>query len=176
MFMDAVVFDTETTGMSPQRGARIIELGAVRIFQNEIVEEFHSLINVAAPISPYAQKVHGISKAMLRGQPEPEEVYPQFNRFIANSTLVAHNAKFDMRFIAAEFARIGLDMSHASECTLRLSRIYLPELANHKLETVYRHLGGVIDDNMKQHRALDDARMAAYVWLALCDMRAGRGR
>ena len=165
--MDIVVFDTETTGLTPKNGARIIEIGAVKIAHGEIIDEFQSLINVVEPISPYAQAVHGISKVMLRGQPKAQEVFPSFAQFIADSTLVAHNAQFDIRFLTAEFERSGLVLAHKSECTLRLSRARLPKLENHKLETVYRHLGGVVDKTMQQHRALDDAKMAAYVWLAL---------
>ena len=165
--MDLVVFDVETTGLSPQQGHRIIEIGAVRLTGGEIVDEFQSLIDAGVPIAPQAQAVHGISRTMLRGQPRPEEVLPEFHNFIGRSTLVAHNAPFDTRFLRAEFASLGHDLPNRIDCTLKLSRRKLFRLPNYRLETVYRHLGGVMDDSIKRHRALDDARMAAFIWLGL---------
>ncbi len=165
--MDLVVFDVETTGLSPQQGHRIIEIGAVRLTGGEIVDEFQSLIDAGVPIDPQAQAVHGISRTMLRGQPRPEEVFAKFHNFIGRSTLVAHNAPFDTRFLRAEFASLGHGLSNRIDCTLKLSRRKLLRLPNYQLQTVYRHLGGEIDDSIQRHRALDDARMAAFVWLGL---------
>ena len=162
-----VVFDTETTGLSPRYGHRIIEVGAVKLSGGTIVDEFHSLIDAGVPIDPRAQAVHGISRAMLRGQPQPEEVFSDFHHFIGRSLLVAHNASFDLRFLHAEFGLLGFGLSNRVECTLKLSRKCLVELSNHRLETVYRYLGGIVDASVQQHRALDDARMAAFVWLGL---------
>ncbi|NOY13046.1 MAG: 3'-5' exonuclease [Deltaproteobacteria bacterium] len=162
-----IVFDTETTGLSPRYGHRIIEIGAVKLSGETIVDEFHSLIDAGVVISPQAQAVHGISRAMLRGQPRPEEVFFDFHNFIGQSLLVAHNAPFDLRFLRAEFGLLGFGLANQVECTLKLSRKYLSDLSNYRLETVYRHLGGVVDDSVQRHRALDDARMAAFVWLGL---------
>lgn len=165
--MNIIAFDTETTGLSPRSGARIIEIGAVKISQGEIVDEFHSLVATNASISPHAQAVHGISKAMLRGQPKPGEVFSKFYEFIDQAVLVAHNAPFDTRFLAVEFERLKLPLLNKIECTLRLSRRKLPHLPNHKLETVYKHFGGVVGRNIRRHRALDDAKLLAFVWLKL---------
>ena len=65
--MNVVVFDTETTGLSPRQGDRIIEIGAVKLIDYAEVDEFHSLVDAGVPISPQAQSVHGISRKMLRG-------------------------------------------------------------------------------------------------------------
>ena len=164
-----IVFDTETTGLSPRQGHRIIELGAIKIAGKEIVDQFHTLIDAGVQIDPRAQAVHGISRAMLRGQPRPHEVFAAFRRFIGPSRLVAHNAPFDMRFLRAEFTTLGFDLPNRVECTLQLSRKKL-RLANYQLDTVYQALGGENDDKIQRHRALDDARMAAFVWLALRGM------
>lgn len=164
--MHTIVFDTETTGLSPQQGHRIIEIGAVKLSGGKIVDEFNSLIDARVMIDPRAQAVHGISRAMLRGQPLSEEVLPQFRDFIGRSNLVAHNAPFDTRFLRADFARLGFGLPNRIYCTLKLSRWKL-NLPNYGLESVYRALGGKIDQSMKRHRALDDALMAAYIWLAL---------
>lgn len=166
MGINIIVFDTETTGLSPQRGHRIIEIGAVKLEGSEVVAEFHSLIDAGIPIDPHAQAVHGISRAMLRGQPFAEEVLPRFRDFIGRSTLVAHNAPFDTRFLRADFARIGFGLPNRIACSLKLSRSIL-DLPNYRLETVYRALGGRIDPSIQRHRALDDARMAAFVWMKL---------
>lgn len=165
--MEVIIFDVETTGLSPERGDRIIEIGAIKILGERIVDEYESLISLTAPISPHAQSVHGISSMMLRGQPDPHVVFSSFRKFIGTASLVAHNVQFDSRFLRAEFGRLGYGLPNRLECTLRLSRQSLAKLPNYKLETVYRHLGGVVTIEMQRHRALDDARMAAFVWLAL---------
>jgi DNA polymerase-3 subunit epsilon len=162
-----VVFDTETSGLSPQRHDRIIEIGAVKLNENGIVEEFSSLIDADVIISPYAQAVHGISAQMLYGQPQPAQVFRAFQQFVGRLPLVAHNAGFDRNFLRAEYERLGYRLTNKVECTLQLSRKQLRNLPNHKLETVYLALGGVIDKTIQRHRALDDARMAAFVWREL---------
>ena len=113
-----VVFDVETTGLSPRLGDRVIEIGAVALNGEKIVDEFHSLIRVDQPIHPAAQRIHGITEKMLSGQPRPEQVIPQFHVFIENSVLVAHNANYDMMFMGSEFARLNLDFRNVFFCTL----------------------------------------------------------
>jgi DNA polymerase III epsilon subunit family exonuclease len=132
-----VVFDLETTGLSPRIGDRVIEIGAVAIEGKSIVGEFQSLINVSQPIHPMAQRVHGISREMLKGQPTPGEVIPKFHRFITNSILIAHNASFDVRFISNEFSLLNLDFNNVCLCTLKLGRGFFPNLKRHDLETLY---------------------------------------
>jgi DNA polymerase III epsilon subunit family exonuclease len=161
-----VVVDLETTGLSLARD-RIIEIGAVAGEGRVITGEFHSLIDAGHPIPWQAQKVHGISDEMLRGQPRPEQALAEFHCFLGHSSLVAHNAPFDVGFLRNEFGRLGLGLTNRHYCTLRLARQRYPRLANHRLETVFRYLGGVVDDSVRRHRALDDARMAAFVWRVL---------
>lgn len=165
--MNIVVFDTETTGLSPRYGHRIIEIGAVKLVNAEIVEQFSSLINTSVPIPPDAQAVHGISKAMLRGQPDALQVFSEFREFIGDSPLVAHNAAFDMRFLRAEFEQLGYQLPNHSHCTLKLMRKKYPRLNSYKLEAVFRYLFGDLNNNVQCHRALDDAMLAARVWLRL---------
>ncbi len=162
-----IVVDVETTGMSPSRGDRVIEIGAVAVEEGRLAAEFSSLIRTGHPIHWAAQKVHGISDAMLRDAPGPGDVWPEFARFIGSSALIAHNASFDLGFLRHEFSRIGLGLSNPHHCTLALSRRRLPHLPNHRLETVARHLLGEVPDDCRLHRALDDARLAARVWLAM---------
>jgi DNA polymerase-3 subunit epsilon len=162
-----VVIDVETTGLSPRHGHRVIEIGAVAVEHGVIVEEFSTLIDAGVPV-PYAvQAIHGITDEMLEGQPAPEEAMPLFDRFIRDSVLVAHNAPFDIRFLRHEFARLGMGLPHRCLCTLETSRRRLPRLRDHKLETVYLHLCPDATFIRQSHRALNDARMTARIWLKL---------
>ncbi len=165
-----VIVDVETTGLSTANGGRVIEIGAVAVEDGAIVAELGTLIQVSAPIHYGAQRVHGISSAMLRGKPTPAQVWPQFAEFIGSSPLVAHNSSFDSAFIRHEFALLGQHLPNPWHCTVRLARKRLSHLPNHKLETVARHLLGDLPTDCRLHRALDDARITARVWLALLNI------
>lgn len=162
-----VIVDVETTGMSTNNGGRVIEIGAVAVENGAIVAELGTLIDTGSPIHYGAFRVHGISREMLRGKPSPSDVWPQFLDFFAESPLVAHNSPFDSGFVRHELALLGLTLPNPWHCTVRLARKRLPHLSNHKLETVARHLLGDIPADCRLHRALDDARLTARVWLAL---------
>jgi DNA polymerase III subunit epsilon len=162
-----VVVDVETTGLSAARGGRVIEVGAVMLENGIVAAELDTLIRVDASISYGAFRVHGITGEMLAGKPIPSEVWPLFMEFIGGSPLIAHNAPFDSAFIRNELAQLGISLANRWHCTVRKSRRLLPQLPNHRLDTVYRHLFGAIPTGMRRHRALDDARLAAAIWLAL---------
>jgi len=163
-----VALDVETTGFSPKNGDRVIEIGAVAIENQSIVAEFSSLINVNKMIPWRVQQVHGITNKMLSGEPKPDVVLPDFYEFIAGSVLVAHNAVFDIRFLKHEFALLGISLNNRSLCTLKMSRKLYPHLPNHKLDTVSRYLLGESANQMQRHRALDDAKLTAMIWLNSC--------
>jgi DNA polymerase-3 subunit epsilon len=150
-----VVLDVETTGLSPWKGDRVIEVGAVAIEGGNLMAEFSTLIQVPREIPFQASQIHGITDEMLIGQPTPEEIFPALEAFLRDSILVAHNARFDL----------GFHRPHV--CTLEMSRTRFPHLRNHKLETVYRHLCGDTVASRQRHRALDDARMVAGIWLKM---------
>jgi len=162
-----VALDVETTGLSPKSGDRVIEIGAVAIEDRCIVAELNSLIHAGKSIPWQAQQVHGITNEMLEGEPKPDEVWPEFYKFIAGSILVAHNASFDIGFLTHEFALLGMSLNNRSLCTLKMSRKLYPHLPNHKLETVSRYLLGSSCMRMQRHRALDDAKLAAMIWLEM---------
>jgi len=162
-----IALDVETTGLSPQRGDRVIEIGAVVVEHGTIVEEFQTLIQINKRIPLQAQFIHGITNEMLIGMPEPEEVFPRFKEFVRDRVLIAHNAQFDIGFLRAEYERLGIGCPMTYHCTMELSRAIFPRLKNHKLETVYRHLFGKIDGREQRHRALDDARMVARMWMEM---------
>jgi DNA polymerase III epsilon subunit-like protein len=99
MTNDIVAIDFETTGLSPHRGHRVIEIGAVRIVNGSFKEEFQTMIDCGASIPMAAQQIHGITPVMLRGQPKPETAFAAFRDFIGRSPLAAHNARFDLSFL-----------------------------------------------------------------------------
>jgi len=159
--------DVETSGMSVAGGDRVIECAAVKICAGEIVSEFSTLINAPCAIHFGAERVHGINREMLYDKPDPDDAWPLFLRFIGKAPLIAHNASFDMRFIRHELALLGKELTNKSICTLRLARKRYPQLANHRLESVARHLFGKIPADCNLHRALGDARLVARIWMAM---------
>lgn len=166
-----VCVDVETSGLSAARGDRVIEIGAVLVEDNRITNEFGTLIDAGCAIHWAAQRVHGISAAMLRGQPGPEEAWTGFMEFIADATLVAHNARFDTGFIRHELARMGIGLANQSICTVELSRRLYPRLPSHRLETVARHVLGEIPADCRLHRALGDARLLARMWVKMGNLK-----
>jgi len=145
-----IFLDVETTGLNPQRGHRIIEIGAVAMQDRRITGEFSSLVRTDRLIPKQATKIHGITNEMIADQPKPEEVLPEFERFISGSTLVAHNMKFDLSFLKWEYGRLGMGINNSTICTLEMSQKRFTGLPNHKLGTVYRYLirkdGGILQN------------------------------
>lgn len=157
-----VVFDFETSGMSPERGDRAIEIGAVRLVDDQIVDRFQSLMNPGRYINSFIEDLTGISNAMVQEAPPAGEVMSQFFRFIGDSPLVAHNAAFDRRFLDAELALIGLQRRQELACSLLVARRLYPEAPNHKLQTLVHYHD--LPHNGTFHRALADAEMTAHLW------------
>jgi len=162
-----VALDFETTGLSPRNDHRIIEIGAVSIEGNCITEKFESLVSVERKISQKVQRIHGISNEMLVNQPKFEDIFPQLRCFLKDSIIIAHNARFDMNFLRHEAERLSETLINRYICTMEMSRKRYPGLPNYNLDTVYRHLFGEIATDILRHRALDDARMAARIWMEM---------
>jgi DNA polymerase-3 subunit epsilon len=97
----------------------------------------------------------------------PEFVFPAFLKFIKDSVLVAHNAWFDIGFLRREFERLQIPLNNQWICTMEMSRKRFPELSNHKLQTVYQHMVGSKSTLTPNHRALNGAKMAAAIWVAI---------
>jgi DNA polymerase III subunit epsilon len=138
------VFDVETTGLDPLKGHRIIEIAGVRIENGEIDEtkSFVSLVNPERDIPWEARQVNKIADEDVRSAPGIEEVLPKFLEFAAGTTLVAHNAQFDMGFLAREktFCWGFVDLPDCL-CTMRLSRTLFPQEFGHSLDVIGRRLG-----------------------------------
>jgi DNA polymerase III epsilon subunit family exonuclease len=154
-----VAFDTETTGLHPIVH-RLVEIGAVRFrLDDGELATFQQLIDPHIPIPPEVQRVHGITDAMLRGKPTVEQIMPQFIEFLgeADTILLAHNAPFDLGFLAMALTRLGIASPlHSLFDTLDMARRLYPAWPCHSLEHVVTRLEVA---NTAEHRALSDARL-----------------
>lgn len=153
---EVVVVDLETTGLLPVR-ERILEIGAVRLGPGGEEQTFHTLVRHDGPIPPQVTAITGIRPEMLAQAPPPEEALAGFWRFVGSAALAAHNAEFDIGFL--RLARGGR-LIHPVIDTLALARALYPELKNHRLDTLARHLEVPLE---RHHRALDDARATAHI-------------
>ena len=157
-----VALDLETTGLSAECD-RIVEMAAVRWEDGREVGHFQVLVNPGIPIPASAIAIHGITDAMVAGQPAAAEVLPAFVAFCQADAVIAHNAKFDMRFLRAESACSGIPLFTSpvlDSCSLARRR--LPGFPNYRLETLKRLLG---IGQHQSHRALEDARDCLHVYL-----------
>jgi DNA polymerase III epsilon subunit family exonuclease len=170
---DFVVFDLETTGAKAPP-CRITEIGAYRVRDGQVIEEFQTLVNPEMPIPPFITGLTGISDAMVKDAPVFADVAHDFLSFIGDSVLVAHNSGFDMRFLNYEIGRIFEDYRIANPClcTVQLSRRLLPDITNHKLKTVAEHYR---IDLVNHHRASADAYATAHIFVNLLDQLSTDG-
>ena len=166
--MREIVFDTETTGIMPGDGHRVVEIGALEMIGRVCTgRTFHTYIDPCRPMPKDAQGVHGLSSAFLTGQPIFEAVVDEFLAFIQDSPLVAHNAVFDFGFINYELMRAKMPViaNHRAVCTLELSRKKHPG-AKHTLDALCNRYG--IDlSGRARHGALIDAELLARVYVEL---------
>lgn len=167
-----VVLDFETTGLSPDYGDRAIEIGAVLVENNRIVDRFQSLMNPGVRISRFIEEYTGITNKMVEGAPPAAEVMGRFDDFMAQHPLVAHNAGFDSRFLDAELRRINRQRSREFACSLLVSRRVYPESPGHSLETLVR-FKNIVTSGV-HHRALADAEMTGHLWIGMVnDLKSG---
>lgn len=164
-FCDTVVLDFETSGMSPSKGARVIEVGAVRLRGNKIVDRFQRLANPNVFLNDFIIELTGITNEMVRSADPIEEVMEQFSSFIGDDFLVAHNASFDQSFLEAELLNIGRSRALNFGCSMLVSRRVYPQAPNHKLSTLVHYKK--LPTNGMYHRALEDAEMTAHLWLMM---------
>lgn len=166
--MRQIVFDTETTGLDPSKGDRLVEIGGVEII-NMIAtgQVFHRYINPQRDMPDEAFRVHGLSAEFLSDKPLFAEVADEFLEFVGDATLVIHNAEFDMRFINAELARLSrppIPMSQVID-TLALARRKHPGAPNSLDALCSRY--GIDNARRTKHGALLDSEILAEVYAEL---------
>jgi len=164
-----IVLDTETTGLDPKEGHRIIEVGAVQIENREITNtEFHKYVQPNRTVGD-SVKVHGITDKFLINKPQFSQISDDLLSFIEGSTLIIHNAPFDLGFLNHELKLNGVKIKIEDFCsvidTLELSKKQRPGTM-HNLDALCRRFG--IDTSARtRHGALLDAQILAQVYLAM---------
>jgi CBS domain-containing protein len=172
--LDAVVVDTETTGLDA-RTARLVQIGAVRLGSNGAVEAepFDRLVNPGVPIPPVASKIHGISDDMVREAPSFAAVAPEFEAFIGASVLVGHTMPYDMTILRREYELAGRAWHSPRTLDVRdLAEVAQPALAQYGLDRLCDLLSIEI---VGRHTALGDAIATARVFASLVPLLRQRG-
>lgn len=166
-----VVFDLETTGLSPNVH-KIIEIGAVKVVGGKLVDRFSQFVDPKVPLPFAIEELTGIRDDMLVGQPEIAQVLPEFMEFCKGSVMVAHNAEFDMGFIRKNCADFGLACDFTVVDTVAMARYLLPGLNRFKLDTVAKELHISLKNH---HRAVEDAECTAEIFAKFISMLGDRG-
>ena len=168
------VFDTETTGVEPSAGDKIVSIGAVRIVNGRLLKQeiFEQLVDPQRSVSRESVRIHGIRPRDLAGQPTLREALPGFHRFCEDTVLVAHNAAFDMRFLELAEAETGVRFTQPVLDTLLLSAVVHPNLEDHRLEAIAERLGIAV---VGRHTALGDAMVTSEIFLKLIALLAEQG-
>ena len=166
--MREIIFDTETTGLSPAGGDRMVEIGCVEMINRvETGRTFHAYFNPERPMPSDAEAVHGLSDTFLSDKPCFADTVEQLLEFIGDAPLIAHNASFDFGFLNHELQRCSRDPVCLSRmiCTLVLARSRHPG-AKHSLDALCTRFG-VDRSHRVKHGALLDAQLLAQVYVEL---------
>ena len=166
--MREIILDTETTGLDPKMGHRLVEIGAVELINHTPTGvNYQTYINPERDVDPGAQEIHGLTNEFLKQHPTFGDVSAEFIDFLSNSTLVIHNAPFDLAFINMELNRLG-EPSISSERvidTLVLARKKFPG-AQANLDALCRRFA-IENRHRELHGALVDAALLADVYIEL---------
>lgn len=164
----AVLFDTETTGLDPLTGDRVIEVAALELERDlPTGRSFHAFIDPERDIPPEATRVHGMTRADLRGKPRFADIADEMLAFLGDGPLVAHNAPFDFGFLDAELARIGRPALGRDRMvdTLAMAKARFPGLPN-SLDALCRRFGIDLSERTS-HNAVLDCKLLADVYVEL---------
>ena len=168
---EMVVFDIETTGLS-NKTSKIIEIGAVKIKNGEIVDRMDTFVDPECPISEEITNLTSITDEMVKGAPKEAEALKIFFDFVGEDMLIAHNANFDAGFIRVAAERCGMPFTNTYLDTLGLSRYVNPELTKHKLNIIAEHYG---IEQLHHHRADDDAEVLAKIFFVMLERLRSEG-
>lgn len=170
-----VVFDTETTGLSPSSDS-IVQIAAVRLVngRRQESEVFDTLVDPKRPIPPASTDVHGITDSMVVGAPDIVEAGRQFHKFAEGAVLIAHNAPFDMELLRRQEPTIGKVFDHPILDTVLLSAVVYGQLEQHSLDALAARLGITIPDEAR-HTAIGDTVATADAFLKMVPMLRARG-
>lgn len=167
------VFDTETTGLDPQRD-EIVAIGAVRVLNGRLLRQeiFDQFIDPQRPIPRLATEIHGIDDSMVRDQPTITTILPRFARFTEETILVGHNVAFDLRMFEVKAEATAVSFTQPVLDTLLLSEVLMPDEENHALEAIAERLGVNV---LGRHTALGDAFVTAEVFLRMIPLLKAKG-
>jgi DNA polymerase-3 subunit alpha (Gram-positive type) len=168
---DFVVFDIETTGLNAYT-EKITEIGAVKIRNGKVIDEYSSFVNPGKPIPKKIVELTGITDEMVKDAPDIEKVLPEFLEFVKDSVVVAHNASFDLGFIRHNCRVLGYKPDFTVIDTLELSRQMFSQLKRHRLNDVAKHLGVSLENH---HRALDDAKACGGILIKCIELLKEKG-
>ena len=167
--MRHIVLDTETTGLDPDDGHKIIEIGCIEIINRKVTDNtFHKYLNPKREIDVEASKVHGLTTSNLSDKPVFEDIYDEFLAYISDSPLIIHNAPFDLGFLKKEYSYLRSDNNFFTNeiiDTLKLARKLSPGKRNTLDALCERY--SIDNSDRDLHGALLDARLLAFVYLKL---------
>jgi DNA polymerase-3 subunit epsilon len=170
-----VVFDTETTGLTPSAD-EIVQIAAVRVVNGRRVrrEVFDTLVDPGRPIPKSSTDVHGITEDMVKGAPSMVEAGKSFHEFARGAVLIAHNAPFDMEFLRRYEKAIGVQFDNPVLDTVLLSAVVYGQLEQHSLDALTARLGITIPEEAR-HTAIGDTVATADAFLKLLPMLQAQG-
>ncbi|MGX8714479.1 MAG: PolC-type DNA polymerase III, partial [Lachnospiraceae bacterium] len=167
-----VVFDLETTGLN-NNVHKIIEIGAVKVENGEIVDRYSVFVNPQEPISFEVEQLTSINDAMVADARTIDVILPEFLEFCKGCALVGHNAAFDVNFVIRKARELGIELGDFCWlCTMRMARYFFPASRKATLDRVARELDVELGHH---HRAVDDAECTAHIFLKFSQMFRDRG-
>lgn len=171
-----VVFDTETTGLEPNNGDEIVQIGAVRIVNGRVLEaeRFETLVNPERSIPARSTEIHGVTAAMVADAPTIVDAGRRFHAFCGDAALIAHNAPFDLAFLHRHAPRMGVAFDHPVLDTVLLSAATFGKGGEHSLDALVERLGVALPAELR-HTALGDAMATAHAAVKMLAMLEGRG-
>ena len=165
-----VVLDFESTGLNTAN-ARIIEVGAVKLVEGTVVDEFEELVDPGEPLEDKIVRLTGISDVTLSGKPKAAEILPKLLAFIGDCPIAAHNASFDAGLLKTELKRLGMSFANPVLDTLTYARKLYPSMKSYKLAALCKQLGVSLKN---AHRAVHDAKATAECLKRMLDETAER--